>query len=249
MRKTNLLLLGLSFLLFSGCNRTSKAPHELTAEEIQEIRQDKMEVTEVHFHKSEKIAGTDFLIYPVSASTDEQGAQYYSKGDYDNRTWNIIFYNVKTQEQHFLFNDIIPTIKAYPSDSDFQYIDPDEVEKIKRENRKEGQLFFEIIMEDFNGDGKMDDSDPNALFVSDLNGSNMQRLSPKGLDLQTWKFIDEEKTKIEFRCREDSDGNKYFDSDDRIKVLLLSLGDPQNELIDLFPNELRQQLKEKYIDQ
>lgn len=231
-------------LLVMSCTNPSSDTENLSFEEMQEMREEILESTKIYFHQSEKIPDSDFYIYPVSTSVEDRGARYYSKGGYENKTWNIVFFNIKTKEKHLLFDSITPIIRDYPNESDFEYLDEFAIQKIQKQKRKSGKLFFELILEDSNENGKIDEEDANGLFISELDGSNLTRLSPKELDLTSWKFLDQNKTIIELICIENIDDDKRYTSGDKEQILIASLDTSHFELFD---HNYREKLKEQYI--
>jgi hypothetical protein len=52
-------------------------------------------------------------------------------------------------------------------------------------------IVYRIADRDTNGDGRINDSDDMAYYTSDLSGSNLQRVTPKGLRLETHWFSED----------------------------------------------------------
>jgi hypothetical protein len=190
----------------------------------------------------------DVYIYPIgSALKKNSRGSYYSKKVDAYRIWNLIFYNLKTNEKRILFADKVPIIEEYPNENDFQYMDKREIDYHKLKKTRKDKLFYKIIDTDFNKNGVIDYADPSNLFMSDLNGENFAKISPTDINLQTWKFMDSTKNVIEITGYKDSDENLKFESDKDEKVILLLNLNNLQQIKNIFPSDFQNNLKEIYI--
>jgi len=213
-------------------------------------RHERLAASEVHFGNSIKIPKTDYYIYPVSTQMGGSGRwASSSKGGYSSgRTWNMVFYNPQTREKHLLVDDVVPIILDYPKASYWDTLGHLGVDPGNSGRDKDGVLFFQMCMTDFNKNGIIDSDDPKGLFVSRLDGRNLRRISPETLNLSNWKFLDEEKSLIELICDEDSDNDEHFGSEkDERKVLVVDLDSLVNDYTDVFPQSYKDKLKQQYI--
>lgn len=85
------LSFALIIVLLLGCNDKLQTPEALTETEKESLHETKLEATKVYIQQSERIPGSDYYMYPIGTSLRAKRREYSSKGDYDNRTWNILF--------------------------------------------------------------------------------------------------------------------------------------------------------------
>jgi len=240
----------LCFLL-SSCENTALLEQNDTAlspEDRLLLFEKQIDDTRLNILPSEQISNSDVYIYPIgSALKKNSRGSYYSKKVDAYRIWNLIFYNLKTNEKRILFADKVPIIEEYPNENDFQYMDKREIDYHKLKKTRKDKLFYKIIDTDFNKNGVIDYADPSNLFMSDLNGENFAKISPTDINLQTWKFMDSTKNVIEITGYKDSDENLKFESDKDEKVILLLNLNNLQQIKNIFPSDFQNNLKEIYI--
>ena len=111
--------------------------------------------------------------------------------------WNILFYNSRTGEQHLLTEQrmILTTAEAKTaSDS------PTALDSV---------ILYQSIPDDLNKDGQYDENDAAALFISDRTGKHFRRITPKGLHLNHWQYI-EASNSLLLTCLRDSNKNQQY---------------------------------------
>lgn len=138
---------------------------------------------------------SEYVMYPLpntdGSDGDESGGSYGSSGRTPN-FWNIIFYNTATKKYHLLTEKRKMIIKSYNTDysnskdySNFQSSDHSSLKTTKNGN----YIFYSIIIDDLNKDGKLNDHDPDYLFISDREGNNFKQISPDNFNVKSWVYI------------------------------------------------------------
>jgi hypothetical protein len=104
-------------------------------------------------------------------------------------TINIIFYNDEQDEVHTLLEDY-GFIEKVNMPRYYRNIAEDK-------QKKRDYILYEISLDDTNGDMRINSEDSSAYFISDLNGRNLKRITPMGLDLD-YHWLDESYDRIYF---------------------------------------------------
>ena len=126
-------------------------------------------------------------MYPLTLSetiTEESG----SYGNSENRTayyWNIVFYDTRTGESHLLSETKRLLILSYSGN------EPDKPAANLSQgkpltNAADDLLYYSVVSDDFNHDGKLTSDDATYLFVSDKAGRHFRQLSPDSLHVSSW---------------------------------------------------------------
>ncbi len=235
------------FSLFSCQERTTKKnKQQLKADSIA-LRNKTIKNTDLNFLASEKIPKTDYLLYPVSNKVEADDDVYASKRASSREIWNIVFYNLRTHSSHLLFENLVPIINSFPEGSGMNYINKMRLDTLAQDGEADFKLFYEVIVCDYNKNGQLDDDDPNYLFMSDPDGTNLQQISPDAIDVKGWKFVNQEKNLVEIDGKIDSNNDKEFDGDDREFIYLINL-EELGKSREILPKAYQKELKEHYID-
>jgi hypothetical protein len=137
------------------------------------------------FGEPVQIDTTPYVMFPLSVAHEDRGFIMKSSGD-GAYYWNIIFLDTKTGQYHLLEPAKKILIKAYDADQ----TSADEV--INSHSIYKGKtLFYEVVTDDTNHDGKLDENDAVCLFISDEAGNNFKRISPAGYSIRSWKILKE----------------------------------------------------------
>lgn len=91
-------------------------------------------------------------------------------------TINVIFFNEDESEVYPLLNDFA-FISYINVPSYYRNID---LSKQKKRN----YILYKIALKDTDGDGRINDNDSTAYYISDLNGKNLTRITPPSLNLR-----------------------------------------------------------------
>lgn len=124
---------------------------------------------------------SDYVLYPLTlAETNaERDGEYVSKGyNHPATYWNILFYNLRTGQSRLLADRQKLLITAYSG------VNPD---NSLPQSRAGKALYYSVIIDDTDHDGKLTDEDPTYLFASDQSGENFRQLSPKGVSVTNWQ--------------------------------------------------------------
>lgn len=162
----------------------------------------------------DRIDSTDYFIIPVRGG--EEGASnsklLWAPGKYTN----IIIYNAAKDEAKRVFAENT-AIDAY-------------YDAAASENAMYNKvLFYKVMSSDYNADGRKDWKDPGVLWVSDLKGGDLRRITPENEDLEDIQIFAKDGYAI-LRLTEDSNGDKTIDHKDtgtyyiRLDLKNMSLG-------------------------
>lgn len=143
-----------------------------------------------------EIDSSENVMYPLPHITEEKeddSGSYSSSGDARSVTfWNIAFYNTNTRKYHLLDNNKRMIINSYNTDytksaysSQSGHAPYDKSGAVQQGSF----IFYTIISEDQNKDGKLDDKDPDYLYISDKEGNNFRQISPRGTNVENWEMI------------------------------------------------------------
>jgi len=145
------------------------------------------------------------------------------QGDLDIR--NLLFYNLLTGESYPLVEDSIH-ILSFALHKEFE----------------RPLIFFRIVKEDYNKDGRYDGSDPVMLFVSNLDGTEFTQITP-----QTEHFVDynlyAQTNSILIKTAIDSNKDLKFLTDDETNFRSMSLSNPKLAK-NIFDDEMKDKLRE-----
>ena len=185
----------------------------------------------------ENLDSTDFMLIPLGLKTiakenttdavrksyyegDESSVSYSSDSKYNFRVLtmsncnNIIFYNKQTEETHLLLKQPALISSFYFPSYSTEYKGP-----------KFYFLLLGIRDRDSNSDGYINTMDAEKVFISDLSGKKMTRLTPENTQLMDW-FIDVPTNNILMYVRTNSHADKVFDVKDEISILKSSITNP-----------------------
>ncbi len=225
-----------AFILFAvaatitiSCKKEEETPKVIydastqKGSEVPKIDTVSIEVADLPVH----IPGTQYLIHPVgklSLRSDYKSSNTYSGEVGSNAPSNISNYrdfeitgmlsNLKFQK---IGQDSVYALSEKPV-----YIQTATFLKSVADKTKQQFLVYTLEDEDTNRDGQLNEKDIKALYISNSDGSNFEKLTAPFHELIDWKLIEETNT-IYFRTAEDSNKNGKFDVEDKIHYNLLKL--------------------------
>jgi len=181
----------------------------------------------------------DHVLIPISTELLKSRKSHSKDGYYVDdfpRYWNVLFYNVKKGESRLLTKDKfrITEINA-------------KIETEYRQNESKvlpGKVLYTLGDIDFNGDGRLNGRDPNFLFISDTDGSNLIRISPKTEDLNYYQVIPNS-SQIILRTLRDTNQDSVFNRLDKSIWYKAELNDGKwltEEVIDSLQRKMIQRL-------
>jgi hypothetical protein len=196
---------------------------DLTSEQIDSI------LTAFKFQYESPIIldSTNQVLIPISTELLERRTKFSKDGYYSDdypRYWNVLFYNRETGETRLLTKDKIRISRIYAIQDEYE-------ESSKIMNKK---VLYEIGDIDFNKDKKLNEKDPEYLFSSEINGTNLKRISPQNEDLQYFEVI-QKSEQILIRTLRDINQDSIFNRKDEsvwYKAELINQEWKVNEIID-----------------
>lgn len=227
----------LTLILFVSCQRNNEQQEnpeqESPATDTLAIVNNPKNNLNIQMNTFTEIDSSGVLMFPLSmGETEREGKSRSYKEMPDNTCWNIIFYNTQAQAYHLL-SDRKMLIESYG----YKYGNGENASIAQKSNH----IFYTIRTDDFNKDKKLNNQDPQYLFVSDKMGNNFKRLSPAGYHLSNWEFI-KSSNRIIMTVIKDSDKNNKFDEADEITTFEIEL-DKENEAQEIFSEEFKNNLK------
>lgn len=151
-------------------------------------------------------------LYLNGSSVDKSDSKISLYGSRETTVcWNILFYNSRTGEQHLLTDQrIILTATEAKAASDY----PTALDSV---------ILYQCITDDLNKNGQYDDNDGASLFISDRTGKHFRRITPKGLHLNHWQYI-EASNSLLLTCLRDSNKDlQYKQAEDESLLFQWSL--------------------------
>ncbi|GAA4279576.1 hypothetical protein GCM10022259_43010 [Aquimarina mytili] len=194
---------------------------------------------EYHFEYSRVvfIDSLEKVILPISTQNASGGSRYTSKSYYADsypNYWNLIFYDVKTGKTKLLTKK-----KTRISDftTNFKNVGP----ILKK------SVLYRAGDTDYNLDKKLTYLDPEQLFISDIDGNKLLRLSPVDENLIEYEIVPNT-DKIIFRTLRDSNRDKKFDEKDDKVWYLIDLS-TASKAIEILNQEKRKEIENLYFKQ
>ena len=230
---------------FAACQppKNNQGTSSVSVEDSIAAREALFEKTDFLIGNSFKATDPDYLIYPLEIenhSEKKRKTSYSSNNYYENDIVNLVFYNYQTGVTSMLFpaQQVIITNPPYRAENLLIEGNP---------QGKKSKLFYKVIFEDYTRDGTINRRDPECLFMSYDDGTELVRLSPRDVDVFSWKFLDSTKTQIEIRGLKDTDTIPEFDSEkDRAVILIVDIANPDSAF-ELFPKPVQDSLKALHI--
>jgi hypothetical protein len=227
---------------FFACGETETSrelieAENLTAEQIDSV------LTEYKFQYESPILfdSSNHVLIPISTELLEKRTKYSHDGYYSDdypRYWNVLFYNRASGETRLLTEDKYRISRIYAKESD--YDDKGQI--------MENLVLYEIADIDYNKDSKLNDNDPEFLFSSNIDGTNLKRISPLNEDLISYRVIPKTQ-QILIKTRRDKNQDSLFNHKDEsiwYKAELENLDWNVSEIIDSMG---RKKIENLYFEQ
>lgn len=197
---------------------------------------------------AELIDSSDYVLYPLTLSetlTEESG-EYGSSSNRSSAYWNIVFSNVRTGESHLLSEAKKMLILAYTG-TGLANSSGNLTKEKARPKAADQLLYYSVVTDDFNHDGKLTSEDATYLFISDKAGNHLRQLSPDSLHVSGWQ-IQRTTGKILLQTVADSNHDRRFGTADESipYVVDVATGQPATRAIS---PEFMQRLKLKFQQQ
>lgn len=226
-------------------------PEPIRAENLTSVQIDSvLEGYQFSYEQPIVLDSSEYLLIPISANsinrskgfisssryTDEYGNSY-EKG-VGGQYWNVIFYNRQTGIARLLTESKYRISEINPPGGNYR----------QRQGSLRTKILYKLSDIDYNQDQHMNHHDPEYLFVSDLNGENLERLSPPDEDLQYYEVIPEA-DQILFRTRRDTERDSVFNEKDEVMWYQTTLVGNTWERRAIIDTALQQRIKRLFFEQ
>ncbi len=177
-----------------------------------------------------QMRGTKYLIHPVGDLNVYEGRV---KSSYGSTTADRVSFTVSNTSEY--------EITGYLRNLKFQQIGSDSIKaltdkpvliqtatylKSVSERTKQQIMAYTMADDDTNKDGKLDTNDIKTLYISEITGNRLIKLSPDFQELIDWNLI-ESKSSLYFRTIEDTNKNGQFDKNDVVHYNFVDLSNAE----------------------
>jgi len=239
MRKLHIALLGLSALFITSCKEDIDKPKVIydganKSKEIAKLDSTDIEIADLPIH----MEGTNYLIHPVGdLSIRERGI----KTRYGSSSVNDLSFTISNYGEN--------EITGFLQNIKFQKIGSDSIKALTEEpvliqtatylksvadKTKNQIMVYTMVDMDTNKDGKLDTSDIKALYLSEISGDKLTKLSDSYQELIDWNLI-ESTNRLYFRTVEDTNKNGQFDKMDVVHYNYVDLSNKQWKIVSYKP--------------
>ena len=218
MKKAHIIMLGISFLLLASCKEESEKPKVIYDASNKEKEMAKVNSTQIAIADLPiQMKGTNYLIHPVG---DLSIYQNRAKSNYGSISTDQVSFTVSNTSEL--------EITGYLRNLKFQKIGSDSIKALTEkpvliqtatylksvaDKTKHQIMVYTLADMDTNKDGKLDSSDIKALYLSEISGDKLTKISADFQELIDWSLI-ESKNLLYFRTVEDTNKNGQFDKND-----------------------------------
>ena len=216
----NIIILGITLIFLTSCGNDEK-PKVIYPEnkeiETMELKKDStlIEIADIPIH----IDSTKYLIHPIGEYRmyGSRGKVYFGSSSYGSGNFSITNYN------RYEITGNLHNLKFQQLDSDNLTLLTTKNIRIKSitflrdifDNTKKQILIYRVLDKDTNRDNELDDNDVETLYISNIDGSQFEKLTSEFQELIDWKELGI-KNRIYFRSIEDTNKNGEFDKDDKV---------------------------------
>jgi len=239
MRKLHIALLALSALFITSCKEDIDKPKVIydganKSKEIAKLDSTDIEIADLPIH----MEGTNYLIHPVGdLSIRERGI----KTRYGSSSVNDLSFTISNYGEN--------EITGFLQNIKFQKIGSDSIKALTEEpvliqtatylksvadKTKNQIMVYTMVDMDTNKDGKLDTSDIKALYLSEISGDKLTKLSDSYQELIDWNLI-ESTNRLYFRTVEDTNKNGQFDKMDVVHYNYVDLSNKQWKIVSYKP--------------
>jgi hypothetical protein len=226
MRTPYFVCIGISLLFLASCKEEIEKP-KVTYDASKGRELTKIDSTQIKIADLPiQMYGTHYLIHPVGdLSVYEKGA----KAKYGSSSVNDLSFTVSNTSEY--------EITGYLQNIKFQKIGSDSIKaltdkpvliqtatylKTVSDKINEQIMVYAMMDMDTNKDGKLDVSDITTLYLSEISGKKLTKVSADYQELIDWNLI-ESQNRLYFRTVEDTNKNGKFDSKDVVHYNYIDL--------------------------
>lgn len=239
MKKLHIALLGISLLLLASCKDESEKPKVIydasnKGRAITKSDSAQVKIADLPIH----MEGTNYLIHPVGdLSIREKGI----KTRYGSSSVNDLSFTISNYSEYEI-TGFLQNLKFQRMNSDSIKVLTDKPVLIQTatylksvaDKTQNQVMVYTMVDMDTNKDGKLDTSDIKALYLSEISGDKLTKISASYQELIDWKLI-ESKNRLYFRTVEDTNKNGKFDKMDVVHYSYIDLSNKEWKLISYEP--------------
>jgi hypothetical protein len=228
MRTSHFVYIGISLLFLASCKKEEAEKPKViydaskAGKVIPKVDSTQIKIADLPI----QMQGTDYLIFPVG------DLSVYGKGlknKFGSSSVNDVSFTISNASEF--------EITGYLQNLKFQKVDSDSIKaltdqrvliqtatylKSVSDKISKQIMVYTMCDADTNKDGKLDTSDIKALYLSQISGEKLTKVSPDFQELIDWNLIDS-KNRIYFRTVEDTNKNGEFDSKDVVHYNYIDL--------------------------
>jgi hypothetical protein len=199
--------------LFS-CNQRKERIQVIENNDLNQIQIDSvLNDYNFEYEKLIFIDSTQQAILPITTQKPRGGGSRLNTKSYKAESypqyWNMIFYNIETGETNLLTKSKM-RISNYHAN--LRNVGP----IISK------SIIYEICDTDYDNDNQLTYLDPEQLFISGADGSNLKRLSPESEQIMDFQIVPNS-DKIIFSTQRDTNKDLEFDKKDELIWYLIDL--------------------------
>ncbi|MDN3493496.1 hypothetical protein [Winogradskyella bathintestinalis] len=171
------------------------------------------------------IDSTDYLIHPIGYITDNSKYSSYSKKSHQ-KTYNISRYhnfNITGEFSNLKFQQLNSEKITALTDKIVEITSIRFLENIRIQTGRQ-YLVYTIRDLDTNNDAKINSKDFESLYISNINGENLKKISPELTQLVDWKIIPQ-LNRLYFKSIADTNMDGEFDKKDNLNYHFVDLDD------------------------
>lgn len=235
----NFLIIGIIIFFLISCGKDEK-PKVIYTEnsniETAELKKDSnlIEIADIPIH----IDSTKYLIHPIGEYKmyGSRGKVYFGSSSYGSGSFSITNYN------RYEITGNLHNLKFQQLDSEKLTSLTTKNIRIKSitflrdifDNTKKQILIYRVLDKDTNRDNELDDNDVETLYISNIDGSEFERLTSEFQELIDWKELGI-LNRIYFRSIEDTNKNGEFDNDDKVHYHYVDFNNDKRIVIEYKP--------------
>jgi len=239
----NIIFLILIIGLYS-CQERKPKIESINTENLTQVQIDSI-LTEFKFQYENPIVldSTNQVLIPISTKLLERKRSYSKDGYYSDdfpRYWNILFYNRSNGKTRLLTRNKFRISEINAKKEQDEYSETKTV--------LNGKILYEISDIDYNKDRKLNSYDPVFLFVSELDGTKLKRISPINEDLIHYEVLPKSK-EIILETRRDINNDSIFDGDDELIWYKTKIVNQEWEIEEIIDSLNRKKIEKLYFEQ
>jgi len=173
-----LLILSIGFIIFVFVESNHWSDGNTV--EVVDSDNDDTDAEDFHLGDLNRICGQDVQYVELDSSRRSEG---FSSGGYDRTTRNAVFFVGKEMKPHWLFDTekyAIVRMNQLNGDSD------------DCEDKETAAIYYEIIKNDTNNDGVLDESDGITISLTSAQGTDYQEIEPNVTSVLDYNFDKDE---------------------------------------------------------